>query len=111
MACGADMFAELGCVAAVAEGAVDDNLAWGWFKAGHNILKQDGDMCACGGFAFCVQVLLDFGVGGEVMLLVFLLVGFRVGACVSGAAFVMRRLADISGLFKFIHIRIFTKKA
>ena len=110
----ANVLEKFGSVAAIAEGAVDDNFAWGGFQAGHNFIEQDGYMAAGRGFAFGPEVLLDFGVGVEVVLLVFLLVGFGVSAGVSGPPLVLWRrfvIIIIILFFKYVHIEFFTKKA
>lgn len=98
-------------MAAVAEGAVDDDLARGGFETVDNFIHKDGDMSSSRGFTFCPQMLLDFGVSGKIVFFIFLVVGFRMCAGVSGATPVNGRLAGIAGLFGIIHIMFFYQKS
>jgi len=80
---GTDSPEELGRVAAVAERAIDDDLAGGGPQELHDLFDQDGDMRARGRVAFGSQVGLHFGIRLEVVFFVFLRVVPRMGATVA----------------------------
>ena len=95
---------KLGCMAAVADSAVNYYLAGTGSEAADNLLCQDGNMTAGRCFAFCSQMRLYLGVGRDVVLLVLLLVALRVGTAVSASPWVPeRRPSAITGLVKRIH--------
>ena len=98
------MFEELGCVPAVADGAVNYDFAGLGPQAAHNLLCQDGNMAACRCFAFRSQMLLYLGIGRKIVLLVFLMEALRVGSAVSASPLVLGwLLLAVTLLLKRVH--------